>query len=53
MMPKNSREQKLKSQSVIGFGNILDLLDAEQFPPGMNREFHWVDHALESTKGMR
>lgn len=44
MIPKTSGEQKLKSQSVIAFGHALDLLDTEQFHPGMSRELHWADH---------
>lgn len=41
----------MKSQNVIAFGIVLDLLDTEQFHPGMCREFHQVDHALGSRKG--
>lgn len=41
----------MKSQSVIAFGNVSDLLDTEQLHPGTYREFHQVDHALGSTKG--
>lgn len=34
-----SGEQKMMSQNVSAFGNALDLLDTEQFHPGIYREF--------------
>lgn len=45
IMPEKSEEQKMRSQSIISFRNILHLLDTEQFHPVMYGEFHQLYHA--------
>lgn len=40
IVPKKSGDQKMKSQSIISFWNVLNLLDTEQFYSMIYRKLH-------------